>query len=212
MEVFLKNISFQGILLDTLFGNKGSNIDSKKELVQLIYDGIANGFVRPLSSIVFDFKEAESAFRYMASGKHIGKVILKIRDEEPQIKATPKPVRLVANPRTSFDSERSYIIIGGLGGFGLELCRWMVERGAKHILLTSRSGIRNGYQRLCMSRWKKEGKNIIVSTENAANLKEAKQLLQRAAAIKPVGGIFNLALVSRANISCTLFSFRVIGY
>ncbi|GFR04592.1 fatty acid synthase [Trichonephila clavata] len=77
MEVFLKNISFQGILLDTLFGNKGSNIDSKKELVQLIYDGIANGFVRPLSSIVFDFKEAESAFRYMASGKHIGKVILK---------------------------------------------------------------------------------------------------------------------------------------
>ncbi|GFQ80470.1 fatty acid synthase [Trichonephila clavata] len=120
-----------------------------------------------------------------------------IRDEEPQIKATPKPVRLVANPRTSFDSERSYIIIGGLGGFGLELCRWMVERGAKHILLTSRSGIRNGYQRLCMSRWKKEGKNIIVSTENAANLKEAKQLLQRAAAIKPVGGIFNLALVLR---------------
>ncbi|PRD27481.1 UNVERIFIED_CONTAM: Fatty acid synthase [Trichonephila clavipes] len=79
MEVFEKNISFQGIVLDSLFGNKSSVMDVKKELVQLIYDGIANGSVRPLNSIIFDYTEAERAFRYMASGKHIGKVVLKVR-------------------------------------------------------------------------------------------------------------------------------------
>ncbi|GFR26748.1 fatty acid synthase [Trichonephila clavata] len=197
MEVFLKNISFQGILLDVLFENKNSNLDVKKEIVQLIYDGISNGVVRPLSFIIFDYKEAENAFRFMASGKHIGKVILKIRSEEPEIKATPKPISMLAVPRISFNSEHSYIIIGGLGGFGLELCQWMVERGAKNIILTSRSGIRTGYQRLCMKRWEKEGMNIVICTENAAYMNDAKQLLQKAAAIKPIGGIFNLALVLR---------------
>ncbi|GFW33764.1 fatty acid synthase [Trichonephila clavipes] len=197
MDVFLKNISFQGILLDVLFENKSSNSYAKKEIVQLIYDGISNGTVRPLSSIIFDYKDAENAFRYMASGKHIGKVILQIRSEEPQIKATPKPVRMLAIPRTSFNSQNSYIIIGGLGGFGLELCQWMVERGAKHIILTSRSGITTGYQRLCIKRWEKEGRNIVVCSENAVNLNDAERLLQKAAAIKPVGGIFNLALVLR---------------
>ncbi|GFV31380.1 fatty acid synthase [Trichonephila clavipes] len=120
-----------------------------------------------------------------------------IRSEEPQIKATPSPGRVLAFSDTLFHPERSYVIIGGLGGFGLELCQWMVERGAKHIILTSRSGIRTGYQKLCMNKWKKEGVNITVSTENAGNMNEAKLLLQKAASIKPVGGIFNLALVLR---------------
>ncbi|GFU38618.1 fatty acid synthase [Nephila pilipes] len=197
MELFSKNISFHGILLDALFENKISNSIVKKELVQLIYDGIANGAVRPLSSILFDYKEAEHAFRYMASGKHIGKVIIKIRNEEPEIKATPTPVRMLATLRTAFNPEKSYIIIGGLGGFGLEMCDWMVERGANHVILTSRSGVRTGYQRLRVNRWKAKGIDIVVSTENAANLEEAKLLLQKAATIKPIGGIFNLALVLR---------------
>lgn len=38
------------------------------------------------------------------------------------------------------------MILGGLGGFGLELADWLVLRGAKKLILTSRTGIRNGYQ------------------------------------------------------------------
>ncbi|GFR20273.1 fatty acid synthase [Trichonephila clavata] len=197
MELFSKNISFHGILLDSLWDNTRASSSAKKEFVQLLYDGIASGCVRPLNSIVFDYKEVEKAFRYMASGKHIGKVVIKIRSEEPEINAAPTPVRVLAIPHTLFNPEQSYVIIGGLGGFGLELCQWMVERGAKHIILTSRSGIRTGYQKLCMNRWKKEGANIIISTENTVNINEAKLLLQKATSIKPVGGIFNLALILR---------------
>lgn len=39
-----------------------------------------------------------------------------------------------------------YIVVGGLGGFGLELADWLILRGARKILLTSRRGISNGYQ------------------------------------------------------------------
>ncbi|GFY74595.1 fatty acid synthase [Trichonephila inaurata madagascariensis] len=134
MELFLKNISLHGIVLDAIWEDTQCNLSAKKELVQLLYDGIASGCVRPLNSIIFDYKEAENAFRYMASGKHIGKVVIKIRSEEPQIKAIPTPVRVLAFSDTLFNPEQSYVIIGGLGGFGLEMCQWMVERGAKHHL------------------------------------------------------------------------------
>ncbi|GFV31383.1 fatty acid synthase [Trichonephila clavipes] len=77
MDLFSKNISFHGILVDALLDNSHYSLRAKKELVQLLYDGIANGCVRPLNSIVFDYKEVENAFRYMASGKHIGKVVIK---------------------------------------------------------------------------------------------------------------------------------------
>lgn len=39
-----------------------------------------------------------------------------------------------------------YIVVGGLGGFGLELADWLIMRGARKLVLTSRRGITNGYQ------------------------------------------------------------------
>lgn len=87
----------------------------------------------------------------MASGKHIGKVVIKIRDEEPlkQILAAPKMMNSIS--RTYFHKDKSYVLVGGLGGFGLELANWMVTRGARKLVLTSRSGIKTGYQSVSVS-------------------------------------------------------------
>jgi len=52
----------------------------------------------------------------------------------------------MALPRSACDPNKCYIITGGLGGFGLELSQWLVDRGARCLVLTSRSGIRTGYQ------------------------------------------------------------------
>lgn len=50
----------------------------------------------------------------MGGGKHIGKVIIKVHDD----KTTSSTIAL---PRFYCIEKRSYIILGGLGGFGLEL-------------------------------------------------------------------------------------------
>ncbi|GBM63971.1 Fatty acid synthase [Araneus ventricosus] len=71
MAIFLKNTLFHGIILDTLFEYKSYSSQAKKEVVQLVRDGIANGTVKPLNSILFDRDQAEQAFRFMANGKHI---------------------------------------------------------------------------------------------------------------------------------------------
>lgn len=194
MSVFLKNTTFHGILLDALFDSES---EEKQEVKRLISEGIENGAVRPLPSTVFSEHQVEQAFRFMASGRHIGKVLLKIREEESRKVQTPNTKTVTAIPRTYMNPEKSYILVGGLGGFGLELANWLTLRGAKNIVLTSRSGIKTGYQSLCIRRWRELGVNVLVSTADATTEKGARRLLEEANELGPVGGIFNLAVVLR---------------
>lgn len=194
MGVFLKNTSFNGILLDALFE---SNCPEKKEVMRLVTEGIASGAVQPLPNTVYNENQVEQAFRFMASGKHIGKVLLKIRDEESRSTMLPKQKMVNASPRTYMNPDKTYILVGGMGGFGLELCNWLITRGAKKIVLTSRSGLKTGYQSLCVRRWRSMGVNVVISTEEVTTEAGAKRLMQQANKIGPVGGIFNLAVVLR---------------
>lgn len=75
MSIFLKNISFHGILLDALFDE--NNTDRQK-VSRLVDEGIQSGAVQPLNSSVFENDQLEEAFRFMAQGKHIGKVLIKV--------------------------------------------------------------------------------------------------------------------------------------
>lgn len=197
MSVFLKNTSFHGILLDSVMEGDDETI---KTVVDLVADGIKNGAVRPLPTSVFNEKQVEQAFRFMASGKHIGKVVVKIRDEETTKTMKPSPKLINAIPRTYMHNEKSYIIVGGLGGFGLELANWMVSRGAMKLVLTSRSGVKTGYQSLMVRRWRDRGVEVVIDTNDVATMKGAQSLLQASNKLGPVGGIFNLAAVLRDGL------------
>ncbi|NXU74165.1 FAS synthase, partial [Oreotrochilus melanogaster] len=195
MALFLKNVAFHGILLDAIFegGNQEWDIVS-----ELLTKGIKDGVVKPLKSTVFKKEEVEAAFRFMAQGKHIGKVMIQIQEEEKEYSSRrSEPVKLSAISRTSCPPSKSYIITGGLGGFGLELAQWLVERGAQKLILTSRSGIRTGYQAKRVREWKALGIQVLVSTSDIGTLEGAQRLIEEALQLGPVGGIFNLAVVLR---------------
>lgn len=198
MSVFLKNTTFHGILLDSVMEGDDETIN---EVVTLVSDGIKNGAVRPLQTTVFNDTQVEQAFRFMASGKHIGKVVIKVKDEEKTKQIGPViPKLMTAIPRTYMHKEKSYIIVGGLGGFGLELANWMVSRGAVNLILTSRSGITTGYQSLMVRRWRDRGVNVVIDKNDVTTADGAKKLLTDSNKVAPVGGIFNLAAVLRDDI------------
>lgn len=74
---------------------------------------------------------------------------LQAADDESRI-AWRQGVRYVArltrqqapatNRQALVRADASYLITGGLGGLGLSTASWMVEQGARHLVLTSRSG------------------------------------------------------------------------
>ncbi|CAG2114471.1 unnamed protein product, partial [Medioppia subpectinata] len=93
-----------------------------------VHQNCTNGCVKPLNRTVFPAADAEKAFRYMTTGKHIGKIVIRIREEEANRKPWKriKPAdSMIVSTKTYFNPNKTYIITGGLGGFGLELCQWM---------------------------------------------------------------------------------------
>lgn len=60
--MFLKMTSFHGIQLDTLFVSPDSS--RKKELANLVNEGIRSGAVVPLCTSIFPEEQVEQAFRY----------------------------------------------------------------------------------------------------------------------------------------------------
>ena len=154
--------------------------------------------MKPLKTTTFDKDDIEGAFRFMAQGKHVGKVVVRVREEGKE-KAS-LPINLKAISRASCDPSKSYIITGGLGGFGLELANWLVERGANNIVLTSRSGVKTGFQERCIGGWRRAGVKVLVSTANVSKLEDARALLKEAGKLGPVGGVFNLAVVLRDGL------------
>nr|XP_006825449.1 PREDICTED: fatty acid synthase-like [Saccoglossus kowalevskii] len=197
MSLFLRNVTFHGILLDALF--EGDNPDW-----QLVYDlvsqGIESGAVQPLKTTVFTHDNVEGAFRFMAQGKHIGKVLIQVCREESGCVTVSSPVQIPAISRSVCHPKKTYIITGGLGGFGLELANWLVERGALHLVLTSRSGIRNGYQSRRVKQWRDLGVQVTILSVDITESDGAEKLIKDSSRIAPVGGLFHLAMVLKDGL------------
>lgn len=125
IKVFERNISYHAMDLADMF------IDPHRaqRLQQLLSDALVEGIVIPLPHQAFEAVDHEMALRHMASGKHMGKVLVHMVDFVPPADAKPL-----------FVTSGTHILTGGLGGFGLELAQWLLVHGATTVVLTSRRG------------------------------------------------------------------------
>ncbi|KAF8151220.1 hypothetical protein K438DRAFT_1988215 [Mycena galopus ATCC 62051] len=65
-------------------------------------------------------------------------------EESSSIGAQAATVKVRADEAViSFDPHKSYLLIGGIGSLGPHVALWMYQRGARHIILISRSGESN---------------------------------------------------------------------
>lgn len=127
-------------------------------VLQDVVDLLAKGSITPPQPLhVHNYSEIQDAFRIMQSGSHTGKFVLEPREEDtvmvsldkyiwsdnPDLnhkKLTQNQVEPSRKPTYSFDPNASYLLSGGMGGLGRSTARWMASRGAKNLILLSRSG------------------------------------------------------------------------
>lgn len=94
--------------------------------------GLALQLTTPIKS--FPVSRIEDALRFMQSGKHIGKLLIECHADDV--------VRVVQRPRPAaeFAHDATYVVSGGFGGLGLEIIRWLVDGGARNLIVPSRRG------------------------------------------------------------------------
>jgi acyl transferase domain-containing protein/acyl carrier protein len=85
--------------------------------------------ITPLPLTSFSQQEVLPAFRLMAQGRHVGKIVVTYPQAMPAQESSSRQL---------FSEQKSYLITGGAGGLGLAVAGWMVEHGARHLALLGR--------------------------------------------------------------------------
>ena len=103
-----------------------ADLDLLRPMLDELRAALADGSLRPLPVRVFGPADTSAAFRWMAQARHVGKVAFRL--------SGPSPDSFVHDDAT-------YWITGGAGAIGVRTARWLVERGARHLVLTGRNGL-----------------------------------------------------------------------
>jgi NADPH:quinone reductase-like Zn-dependent oxidoreductase/acyl carrier protein len=132
LRPFRNNITYFGLDADQLIAHRPDTVRRVfKELMSLF----ADGSLRPLPHRSFCAKDIEVAFRHMQASRHIGKIVVTIPGDFAPVEPPPADF---APPVLRADA--TYLVTGGLSGFGLRTAWWLVRRGARHLALISRRG------------------------------------------------------------------------
>ncbi|MGW7449998.1 SDR family NAD(P)-dependent oxidoreductase [Streptomyces sp. NPDC054787] len=96
-------------------------------------DAVRAGTYRPLPHRVHPASRIQEAFTALQHSRHVGKIVITFDADEP-VPVRPAPTRPSLDPRAS------YLITGGLGGFGAATARHLAALGARHLTLVGRRG------------------------------------------------------------------------
>jgi acyl transferase domain-containing protein/acyl carrier protein len=129
LSPFQNNLAFFAIDLAHLIRQNPPHMGSLlREAIDLFEK--SSGSPLPLQS--FSIADVAESFRLMARAGQVGKVALRVHGERVSV-ATSAQEGFALCPNAT------YLITGGLGGLGLSVARWMIEQGARHLVLIGRT-------------------------------------------------------------------------
>ncbi|GAU70877.1 polyketide synthase [Streptomyces sp. NBRC 110611] len=130
LRPFRNNIAFFGVDLTALAFDPVHGA----ALFAAVAARVREGAYRPLPHSVYPAARVAEAFQLLQHSRHSGKVVIAFDplDEPVPVERRGRAPRL--------DAEGTYLVTGGLGGFGAATAGWLAERGVRHLALVSRRG------------------------------------------------------------------------
>lgn len=199
LKPFARSATYVGFDLLQYAEYKGEVLgNALNELVNLCREGVMK-VAYPLT--LYSIADMEKALRQMQGGSHIGKIVLVPgQDDKVKVMSHQLPLKLD-------DTQSTYMIVGGLGGIGRTTALWMIEKGAKNMLITSRKGdsgpgatkLREAAQ---VAGCKLEIRSCDISDEDSL----VRLLHECGASMPPVRGVIQGAMQLDVSFSLAIFS------
>ncbi|KAJ8115851.1 hypothetical protein ONZ43_g4571 [Nemania bipapillata] len=194
LELFKKSASFTSFDL-------GLVIDRSPELGGELMLAVSEhhrakriGAVRPFT--VSNISQLDQTLLQFSKGTHVGKTVISYQN--------PKAILNVCQtaPPVHFDPAASYILVGGLSALGRTIVRWMVERGARTLIIWSRSGARglDSHGIALHDEMRIGGVSLELVACDVSDTDQVNLAMQEATSKGTVRGVFNFA-VSYQDIS-----------
>jgi acyl transferase domain-containing protein/NADPH:quinone reductase-like Zn-dependent oxidoreductase/NADP-dependent 3-hydroxy acid dehydrogenase YdfG/acyl carrier protein len=188
LRPFRNNLSYFGIDADQLMSERP---DLTQRLFAEVLALFEERILRPLPFRAFDAAEVVDAFRHMQQSRHIGKVVVTYGNGIPDAQIPPPPAR-----RLEVSPQATFLVTGGLSGFGLRTAEWLVDRGARHLVLVSRRGPTGAHAQTALARLERRGVQVLARACDVTDRSALVGLLDEAAReLPPLRGIVHAAMV-----------------
>jgi len=186
LRPFRNNLSFFAVDLDKLCAQRPELVQS---FLRDVMRGFEDGSLHPLPHRVFSVGDVVNAFRHLAQAKHTGKVVVSMQDDDVMVTpAVRGPLKLRA--------DGSYLITGGLGGFGLAVARWLVAQGARHLVLIGRSGASSPAAEAATAALRDAGVTVVVAKADVTQESQVAAVLADVRrSMPPLRGVVHAAMV-----------------
>ena len=177
-----ENISYFGIDVDQVMVARP---ELAADVLAEIMAGFAAGALTPLPYRAFTGDEAVSAFRLMQKSGHVGKIV--ITPLAPEAVSLRDTVSGRFKPR-----DATHLVVGGLGGLGLEVAEWLIEAGARRVALMGRRADPSPEAARAIARWREKGVDLRVV---ACDVSDEAALERALADLRPLAGVIHSAMV-----------------
>lgn len=184
MTFFNHNLSYIIVDMDKILIEKKEKVAS---LLQDLANYIESGSLASLPTYLFSVDNVFEAFNQIKDNKPPGNVVIDFSNQ---------PVEVINKHEGKVKADGTYLITGGTRGLGLEIAKWLVEKGAKNIALLSRSGLKEVNAMMEVEKMKKKGVNVAAYSADISKIHDLQKVFNKMKKDLPkLIGIFHGAMV-----------------
>lgn len=189
LRPFRNNISYFGIDADQLMSERP---DLTRRLFGNMMELFEQGILHPLPFREFDANQVVEAFRYMQQARQIGKIVVTYGNPIEHLVET----RVQPEKALQLNGEATYLVTGGVGGFGLRTAQWLVDKGARHLVLLGRRGAASLEVQPSLAVWHAQGIDVQAVACDITDEVQLRGVFERIAASPyPLRGLVHAATV-----------------
>ena len=217
-----KNIVFATVDLQEIIRERPAFIG---RLFMGINSMIEEGELRaPAPVQVLQASETEQAFAYFHGGENTRQMVVELAADckisvsvldwfvflANSLLTSSSQAIVSTKPTFTFDSQATYVIAGGLGGLGRGIARWMASRGAQHMILLSRYGVRSKAGKALIQELSAGGVHVEAPACDISQLDVLSRVMTKLAAEMPrIKGCVQGTMVLRVRLSSSSDHFDV---
>ncbi|MEZ6093364.1 MAG: SDR family NAD(P)-dependent oxidoreductase [Pirellulaceae bacterium] len=125
---------------------------------------------RYTNNATFEIALADIAWQKLPINDDLGSIVISFETENLDLP-------IIQRDDLQLDSNGTFLITGGFGGFGQQTARWLVENGARHLVLTGRSGADTTEKQAFVAELEQLGVSVVSAACDASNREQVRALL-----------------------------------
>lgn len=189
LRPFRNNISYFAVDADQLMSERPG-------LTQRLFGEVLRLFrkraLHALPYTAFEARDVVDAFRHMQQARQIGKIVITYGSGIPEMHRAGGS----AQRRLEIAADATYLITGGLRGFGLRTAEWLTERGVRYLVLVGRHGTGEDETQTVIARLERRGVRVRTCACDVTDRAALAALLEKIAQEgPPLRGVVHAAAV-----------------